>query len=413
MSIKDFFTRKNNKAISRPFNLKDFFVTNSYESSNDGASFSCMDKIATSFAKLNFGIYDTTSKQKIKNNSLYELIKQPNLEEDRFLFLYNCCMDYFSGGTFLYIVRNTNNTPVSLFRLSPNAVKITRDPESNRRVFNYNGFRYTDDNILYIPSRFNYDTLRGGDSIYNAVKNVFDTSKKIEAYTRASFNNGVSGSRLVVDISEAYPDATEEQIKELKEIIATNYAGIENASRPLFKQKGINYDEIGKGTDNKSADLVGNRNLQKSDVSMVYGVPIDLLNGASGIDLEKAFILFNEFAVAPIATQFEQAFNKLLGDNFYFEFDFNNVLKVSLNSRVDAYIKQINNGLMTPNEARAKENLSAIEAGDNAFIPAQLMPLNDDTINAYMAKQKAMINDTDTTQGTLNSQHNPGGDDKN
>lgn len=417
--IDRIFKRNNAKATTRPFFARDYMPASSGLFQRDGTSFSCIDRISTEFAQLSYGVYDKRDRQKVKRNPLYNLISQPNLEEDHFLFFYNCAVDYYNGGCFLNVIKDVSGEPVSLFRLNPRAVTITRNAE-NKRVFNYNGFQYSDKDVLYIPSRFDYSTLKGGMSIFDAVSGTFDTTNKLETYTKASFNNGISGRRLLVDISKALPDATEEQLAILKQQILNEYSGVENVNRPLIKNKGIEYSTIeGNSGSNQAAELAANRELQKRDECMIFGVPYELLSSESAkvTNPENAFMMFNEFAIKPLAIQFQQAFNKLLDeDKYYFEYDFNNVLKVSLASRIDAYNKQINNGLMSPNEARAKENLSPIEAGDTFFIPANLMPLNEETINAYMAKQKAalkqMEGDTSTDEGVLNSQHSPSGDDK-
>ena len=47
---------------------------------------------------------------------------------------------------------------------------------------------------------------------------------------------------------------------------------------------------------------------------------------------------------------------------------------------------------------RAKENLSSIEAGDCSFIPANLMPLTKENIDAYMAKSKIEIENAEQAQ---------------
>lgn len=402
---------KRNKKI-RPQDLKDFTPSGIQQRETDGIAFACMDRIASQFAKLGIGVYSQKTKEKIKNHPLYSLIEKPNLEEDRFLFFYNCVLDYFNKGCFLRVFKNRENKPISIFRLNPNQVHITRDFKTNKRIYHYNGYQYSDNEILYISSRWNYNTKTGGQSIFNASAGTFQTLNNLENYTNNSFNNGIFGKRLIIDIEKALPDATDEQIAELKALMTAEYCGVANAGKPLFKKKGIEYSEIGSGTvDNRSAELAENRKIQKDEIAMIFGVPLGLINQSSkDVDIEKDFLLLNEFAVQPIALQFEQAFNKLLdNDLYYFEFDYNTVLKVSFNQRIDAYTKQINNGLLSPNECRKKENLPEIEAGNNHFMPANLMPLTDDVIEAYMAKQKQIV---EADGGTLNSDHSPNGDDK-
>jgi hypothetical protein len=80
-------------------------------------------------------------------------------------------------------------------------------------------------------------------------------------------------------------------------------------------------------------------------------------------------------------------------------------MKTSLQTRIETYTKQITNGILSINEVRKKENLPSTdeEAGDTLFVQANLMPLKDSVINAYMSgaklKQQELNTDSPNTQG--------------
>ena len=409
------FRRKINKNTQiQPGFIADFFPISFKLTSQDGTSFACIDRIASELANLNYSIFSTKDRQKLKKHPLYAVLKEPNVEDRHFNFFYQSVIDYFNGGVFWY-KGTVDNKVVSLFRLDPQSVRVKRD-DNNRRIFEYRTKQLASKEIIYIPSRFGYSTSSGGQSIFKAVDAVFQTSGNLERYTQASFANGVMGKRTVIDVSGAFPNITTEQATEIKENFQAEYSGAENAGRPILEKKGIEYSELGGNADNKSAELAENRKFQEHEIAKVFGVPEELLtvSGAkNGANLENVFTLFSEFAIRPVATQFQEAINSLLDEESeYFEFDYNGILKVSFQQRIDAYTKQINNGLLSPNEARAKENLEPIEAGDNHFMPVNLMPLNDETINAYMAKQKNEIANGGANPTDENSQHFGGGDDK-
>ena len=404
MGLFNRFNRKINKnAKNRPLQLANARNSTSLFVYKDGAAFACIDRISSEFGLLNYSIYDRKTREKVAEHPLYSVLKQPNLDDRHFNFFYQSANDYFKKGAF-WFKSYVNGEIVSLFRLEPTRVKVTRDIDTNRLVFYYNGGKYSSEEILYIPSRFDFSTKTGGSAISEALSSVFETSGNIEEYTQFSFKNGLVGGRPVINISEAYPDATAEQLQELKNSFQQEYAGPENAGRPLIEKDGITYKDFKGATDNRAADLKENRSFQQQQMAMIFAVSQGMLNGENIDSLENAFTTFNEFALRPMATQFEEAINSLLDeDKYYFEFDYNGVMKVSLASRVESYIKQINNAILSPNEVRGKENLPPIEAGDNYFMPVNMMPLNDETVEAYMAKQKNEI---------ANSGHFPGGDDK-
>lgn len=408
MKFIDIFKRKiNQNAQVQPRIIRDFTSSTQTIFNNDGTTFACIDKIASEIAGLNYNVYSVKTREKTSHNIL-KLIKQPNLEDFHFNFFYQSVVDYFNGGIF-WLKSFVNGEVVSLFRLDVSQITQRRNENSNEKEYLYNGQVYTSKEVIYIPSRFSYSTVRGGQSIFDAVSNVFNTSRELESFTQSSFRNGGMGKHLVIDVQGALPNITEEQAIELRNNFASSYGGSQNAGKPILKKKGFEYSEVGSTIDNRSAELSENRKFQEHEISKVFGIPESLLTVSDKDNLENSFVLFCEFAIRPIATQLQEAINSLLDENrFYFEFDYNGIMKVSLTQRIDAYTKQITNGLLSPNEARAKENLSPIEAGDNHFIPVNLMPLNEETINAYMAKQKNEINNP-TNQ---NDQHFGGGDDK-
>ncbi len=411
MGFFDRFRRKSSKKDKKiqPKIITDFSPFSLIQTMSSGSSFACIDRIASEFASLNYNVYDAKTNQKVKKHAIYELLRMPNLEDGHFNFFYQSAVDYYNGGVFWYKAK-MHGEVVSLFRMNPASVAIDRNIETNRRYYRYNGKEYTDDEVIYIPSRFGYSTVRGGQSVFDSAKSVFSVADNLDSYALATFSNGVMGKRVVIDVSKAFPDLTSEQAQLIKDNFQSEYAGPENASRPLLQKDGINYTELGSNTDNKGVELSENRKYQEHEIAKVFGVPEGLLNVSKDTNLENVFTVFSEFAIRPLATQFQEAINELLEDGYYFEFDYNGIMKVSLQQRIDAYTKQINNGLLSPNEARLKENLPPIEAGENHFMPVNLMPLNDETINAYMAKQKQTINESNPTDE--DSQHFLGGDDK-
>ncbi len=410
-----FFRKSNKNAVVQPRIISDYGFVNLQKGGISSTAFACMDRIASEFALLNCHVYDARTKQRVSRHPLYALLSHPNAEDNHYNFFYQSAIDYFHGGCF-WLKAVVGGEVVSLFRLNPAKVSIRRDADTNRRIFEYNGKSFTDRELIYIPARFDYSTLTGGKSIFKAAQSAFDVAASLDTFTESSFTNGVIGNRIVIDVSGAFPNLTVEQAKEIKDNFQKEYGGLENGGRPILKKKGIEYAEL-KGTstaDNQTAELSENRKFQEHEISKLFGVPAELLSVdfSKNGNLENIFTVFAEFAVRPLATQFQEAINSLLDEErHYLEFDFNGIMKVSMSTRIDAYTKQINNGLLSPNEARAKENLEPIEAGDNHFMPVNLMPLNNETVKAYMAKQKNEINNGSNPTDE-ESQHFGGGDDK-
>ena len=416
-----FFKRKINKNAPNPSrDIRDFSSNVGSYSGTDATAFACIDRIASEFASLNYAIYNQDDKQRAKKHPLYSVLKEPNLDDRHFNFFYQSAIDYFTGKGCFWNIKRYQGEVIGLFRLNPAQVMIQRNDATMKRQYLYNGKIYSRDDVVYIPSRFDYSTLNGGKSIFDAMSGAFKTSNSLENYAINTFKNGVAGKRLVVDFTNLIDNPTPSQIRELKDQITQEYAGIENAGRPLFKRKGIDWNSVDcGGATNQTQQLAENRKIQVQVISQLFGVPLAMLTNEKIENLENIFTMLSEFAIRPIATQFQEAINSLLDeDKYFFEFDYNGIMKVSLTQRVDSYIKQIQGGILSLDDVRAKENLPPIEAGDTHFMPVNMMPWNEETKKSYMAKQKIALQEAEngpnqeTNPTDPDSQHMPQGDDK-
>jgi HK97 family phage portal protein len=411
MGIFNNIFKRNNKrldVIQKVFTSGSDVITG-----RDATSFAAIDLICSSFANLSGYFYDKRTKQAIKDHNLYELINEPNFEENKFQFFYNSAKDYFNGNVYWYKY-DENGIVTSLFRLNPNNVKVTRNL-SNQKIFSYQGINYDYQKILHIPSRYGYNGLIG-KSIFSICNQIFQNTSEIDSYVNNSFNNSI-GNRLIIDITKEYPNITEEQIQQLRNKFLQNYTGIKNAGKPLIKSGKIDYDKIETDfKDNRANQLVENREFQEREIAKLFGIPLPLLKGIETNNIESLYTIFIENAIRPLTTAFEQSINKLIPYEerhyIYFEYLYNSLLKTSLQTRIETYTKQVTNGILSPNEIRRKENLPEVEAGDTLFVQANLMPLRQDIIDSYMAGAKIKEQLLNTNSPDTQGEHSNLGDDK-
>jgi HK97 family phage portal protein len=392
MSIFSRFFRRNKPSAS---DLSSFLNTFSHASDaevgKDATSFAAMDLIASSFAGLSGQFYDRGTRQAVKEHWLYGLVNDPNIDETKFIFFYNSAVDYFSSGNVYYFLYPGEGGEIlSMFRLNPARVRVRREAD-NRKVFSIGGKDYTAENVLHIPARYGYNGLVG-KSIFSVCRTVFKNTADLDGFLINSFNNGV-GNRLVLDVRKSYPNAKKEDIERIRSEFLHAYAGVKNNGKPLVKSNQMEYETIQTDSkDNRASQLVENRKFQEKETAKLFGVPTALLSGEETGDIESLYTVFIENAIKPLAAQFEQGINRIIPpperSRLYFEYSYNSLLKTSLQTRIEAYTKQVGNAILTPNEIRRKENLPESEAGDTLFIPANLMPLRQDVVDAYMAGAK-------------------------
>lgn len=418
MALLDFFKRNKTPANSNPLFLNTNFSNNfDLFNSADSSSFAAIDIIANSIAGLNFGFYLKDTKEKIEDYPLYNLLNNPNAEDTKFIFFYSMVKDYYESGNIFIYKYFMDNEIVSLFRWNPNKVKITRN-SFNQKEYHYQGKIYDNSNVLHIPSKFGFDGTEGY-SIYDVCKGVFNNTKKLDYFVEQSFSN-IIDKKIVIDISKEFPQATEEQISLLRNKFLQNYMGISQLGKPLIKSGKLEYSTIDTSPkDSRSLQLHENRVFQSQEISKLFGIPLPLLEGKETNNIESLYMIFLENAIRPLASQLEQHINKIIPfedrNKVYFEFSYQNFLKVSLSTRVDTYSKQLMNAILCPNEIRRKENLPEIEGevGNTFFVPLNLLPLKDEILESYMASAKVKIQELNTdSPGGIKGNHSHIGDDK-
>jgi HK97 family phage portal protein len=389
--------------------LKSFLSPGNTVTGKDSTSFACINLIASSFAGLSGKFYSKVSKQEIEDYPLYEVLQNPNLDDTKFNFFYNSVKDYFDGNVYWFKSYDRENL-ISLHRLNPSGVKVKRD-RNNIKIFTVNGVEYTGNEITHVPSVYGFNNLIGR-SIFQECSRIFNASLELDTFVNNSFNNGI-GNRLIIDLTKAYPNLSNEQEEQLRQKFLLSYSGIQNAGKPLIKANSVEYSKIETDIkDNRAQQLFENRNFQEREIAKLFGIPLALLNGSKAENIEAMYTVFIENSIRPVAVQFEQEINRMipLEDRYsvYFEYSYNSLMKTSLQARIDAYAKQITHGMLSINEVRRKENLSVSEAGNTLFIPANLLPLLKDVIDSYMANSKLKMQEIKD----LENQHEKIGDDK-
>jgi HK97 family phage portal protein len=403
-----FFLRKKAKADVTSL-IKAFSSPGNTVTGKDATSFACINLIASSFAGLSGKFYSKVSRQETEDYPLYEVLRDPNLDDTRFSFFYNSVKDYFDGNVYWFKSYDGKNL-ISLHRLSPSSVRVKRD-QNNVKIFTVNGVEYTGDTVTHIPSVYGFNNLTGR-SIFQECSRIFNASLDLDTFVNNSFNNGI-GNRLIIDLTGAYPNLSDEQREQLNQKFLLDYGGIKNAGKPLIKANKVEYGKIETDIkDNRAQQLCENRNFQEREIAKLFGIPLALLNGSKTDNIEALYTVFIENAIRPVATQFEQAVNRMIPiedrHSVYFEYNYNSLLKTSMQTRIDSYVKQITNGMLSLNEVRRKENMPETEAGDVLFVPANLLPVRPDVLDAYMANSKKKMQEL----LNLENQHEKIGDDK-
>jgi HK97 family phage portal protein len=305
-----------------------------------------------------------------------------------------------------YILKGSKGEGVTALRLlEPDAMKRDTSQWPVVRYW-YKRQEIPADKILHISSLVT-DEAGNGIAPVDLARAAVTLGIQMDQYSLSSFGNGLN-TKLLIDIKEMTKDAKNEEeaslvAQKVANYIARNYAGADNAGKPLITWAGMETKELTHQSSNRDAELLESRKWQEIEICKIFGVPPWMVNGTYDVKyggLEQAMTVYLNFTLSPYLRHIEQRLATLLSDyeqtTHYFEFDFNVLLRADEKSRGEFYNKLFMMGAISPAGICAKENLDPpTEAGDTRFVPAQLMPLTDENMAAYMAKAKA------TAAGTL------------
>lgn len=366
----------------------------------------CTNVIANSIAILPLNLYfknpSTGARQKAGWHPLYALLRRrPNPAESPVVFFEKLLRHIVQkGNAYIFKARGADGSVLALSLLSPEYVveDYTYWPVVHYR---YGGRDYTDDDILHIPSLITND-YGHGTAVVDLAKAAVVLGIQLDRASLASFGNGID-SRLTFSISDALKDTpandtdtAQKVARAYSDYIARNYSGPDNAGKPLIQIPGMSEPKKLDGTSNKEAELLESRKWQELEICKAFGVPPWLINGTYDVKyggLEQGMTIFLNFCLMPYLRHIEQRFNTLLSpyeqEAYYFEFDFNVLLRPDEKSRAEFYSKLFNLGAMGPGDICARENIDPpAEGADARFVPANMMPLRQDVLDAYMAGAK-------------------------
>ncbi len=362
----------------------------------------CTNAIANAISIMPLNLYRRDadgSRSKADGHQLYKLMRRgPNPYESPTLFMAKLVQHILQGGN-AYLFKSFAGTNLVALRLLNPAAVTRSSSEWPKITYTYNGNTYTDREILHISSLTTDDTGKGFAPA-DLVKIAVMLGIQLDEYSLSSFGNGIN-TKLLVDIAEMTKNCSnEEEASKIAQTVSNylteHYSGASNAGKALVVWSGMKLTELQHQHSNRDAELLESRKFQEIEICKGFGVPLFLVNNTYDVKyggLEQAMTVYLNFTLSPIMHHIEQRLATLLDpwerDSHYFEFDFNVLLRPDAKSRSEFYSKLFSMGSISPGGICRRENMEPPDEGADArFVPANMMPLNDDVLNAYMASAK-------------------------
>lgn len=173
----------------------------------------------------------------------------------------------------------------------------------------------------------------------------------------------------------------------------------ENLYRTKVLEEGLKYSAV--RSENKDSQFLESKDAQNLEICRVFGVPphkAGILAGQPRASIEEENIAFITDIVRPCCVRWEQQIDmkmftpEELDQGYGCYFDMDALARGDIKSRATAVSSFRQWGIWTANDARARENLPAIEGGDTL-----LQPIN--MIDATKATEYLMANKKQPAEG--------------
>ena len=312
------------------------------------------------------------------NNRIYNLIKfKPNNFQNKITFfeyvMYSVLTD---GNSYVQIVRDNSANPVQLIPLNPDYVNIFI--KDNELFYQMDGGSVLDSaDVLHIKL-ITDDGIEGLSPIDQCAKAI-NWNLSIEEFGSTFFKNGAKPSS-VLSTDRAL---SETAIERLKNSFNSSYAKLKSSNSTIILEEGLSFKPI--SISPEQAQFLASRQFGIEEIARIFNIPPHMLKDLSKSSFNNIEMQSQEYVtytLMPYLTRIEQEINlKLFRTNelgkTFVEFNVNGLLRGDVKTRNEAYKTAIQNGYMSINEVRQKENLNSIEGGDQHFIQMNMTTIEN------------------------------------
>lgn len=346
------------------------------------AVFSCIRVIAESIAGIDLHVY-----RRLRSGG-YEVFPgwldtllsiAPNPSQTRVEFLEQIIRHFeIWHRCYAEVVQGPGGTVYALQPIHPSQIKPKKLP-NGRLAFIYTpptGQQkvFSQDEMFWMHG-FS-DDGETGDPLLELGKETIGLCRALELHAARYFGNGARPG-VVLETDQSLNAETVERLRESWERI---HRGPQNAHRTAILDGGVKAHEF-EGSSMQDSQFTQALEFETARVCALFRVPphkIQLLNRATFANVEQQEIDFRNSCIAPRCVRLEQAFSRsLIADEsqFFVRFDLNDLERGDSASRMDYLTKAVDRGILSVNEARAREGLNPVAGGDIHFFPLNMTTL--------------------------------------
>ncbi|MFC5532377.1 phage portal protein [Cohnella yongneupensis] len=357
----------------------------------------CVRIRSESVAKLPLKVYqeDESGVQKATRHPVYQLLKlRPNQYMSAFDF-WKCveAQNCMYGNAYVSIeFDKRNGAVIGLWPLDASKVKVVVDDDSGlsniaqprTRLWyvvdlGHEKRKLAPDEVLHFKGGITLDGLVGIpplDYLRATIENAAAATKFINNF----FKQGLQVKGLIQYVG----DLNEPAKKNFREKFEEMSSGLKNSHRIALMPVGYQFTPMSLSM--ADAQFLENTQMTIRAIATAFGIKMhqinDLARATHSNVAEQQKEFYTETLQSSLTMYEQESTFKLLLDweiteGFYLRFNVDAILRGDLKSRYEAYRIGVQGGFLSPNEARAKEELSPKDGGDQLLVNGSYVPITE------------------------------------
>ena len=273
------------------------------------------------------------------------------------------------GNAFVRLFRDSKGEIINMVVLNPLNVQVSRNALGQKfYTSTVEGNKVlSGDEMLHISGSILMPGEFRGKSPIDTLRENIGLAISLESFAARFFGQGTTQNGVI-----EYPGAlTAEQAENLSKSFDRQHKGFRKAHKTGILSGGATFKPTMVAND--QAQMLDSRRLAVEDVARAYRVPTDMIGlnngGQSYNSVEAKNIAFLTHTLRPWLAKLEDAFSTLLPDTAFLAFSTDDLLRGDYATRIEGYAKLLQNGVMSANEVRRKENMRPVDGGDIVRVP--------------------------------------------
>lgn len=346
--------------------------------------FACVRVLSETVAGLPFVLYRRRDrgKERATDHPLFPILRYlPNTEMTAFE-LKETLMGHVAtwGNAYAEIEFNNGGRVRGLWPLRPDKMKVVRRDGLLWYIYtlpNGTPVELPFQRIMHIRG-LGFDGVVGYDPISMA-RQAIALAMATEEFGSRFFSNGAEMGMTLSHPGLLSKEAGDRLVKSVEK----RHQGLSNAHRIMVLEEGLKAEKIGIPPEN--AQFLETRKFQVPEIARFYRMPlhkINYLEQATFSNIEHQSIEFVTDTIDPWCIRWEQAvYRDLLTPSerqqYFAEYLVDALLRGDTESRYQAYAVGRQNGWLSANDIRERENMNPVEGGDVYLVPLNMIPANE------------------------------------